>query len=331
MNPFSSMVLGFRLVFRRPAIPLGEIAWRWSFVAATWVLGALFAVEYIDTLPVSVLDRLLLGTRQPILVARALHRIFHGSALHFTEGAILLTAALAIAWILLASFGRAATLSSLLDDLGVRRSSSGGAFFPGLIGLNFLRLAATLSAVLGTIGAALIANSAWASSHVRATDASRVFFLGLFLIWLVWCVLNWFLSTAAIPAVANRAGALAAIEATLDICLKKSGPVLTTGVFFLLLHIATLFAAAGIAFVALGMVGALGMGATFLLEAAIAMVYCALADFLYTGRMAAYVSIIEDVPGLQLEPAAAPSLAHDNFSRIDQNELILSDVPTPST
>jgi hypothetical protein len=332
MHPSLPMVQGFRLIFRRPAVPLGEIAWRWSFVAATWILGILFAVEYVDTLPVSALDRLLLLTRQPILIARALHRILHGSPLPFTEGAILLGVALAVAWIFLASFGRAATLGSLLDELDVTRSWPPRASFPALVGLNFIRVAVTLAALVGSIGAALIANSFWASSHASGRDATRVFFLSLFLVWLAWYVLNWLLSTAAIPVLSRGGSALTAIASTLQTCQKRIGTVLTTGVFFLLLHMAALGAACGIGFVVLGTLGAFGLAATLFLELVIAIAYCAVADFLYTARMAAYVSIMEDAATQQLAPLAGPPLIPaDNLSHIDQSELILSDIPATSS
>ncbi|MBV9181595.1 MAG: hypothetical protein JO356_09790, partial [Acidobacteria bacterium] len=186
MNPFLPMAEGFRLVFRRPAIALAEIVWRLSFVAATWVLCIVFAVEYIDSMPVDTVDRVLLGTRQPVLVAHALRRIFQGSAVDFAEALVIAGVALSLAWILLASLGRAATLSSLLDDLKIARPILAGELLPSLMGLNFMRMGVTLAAVIGSLGAALLANSFWASSHIARSDAMRTFFLGLCLVWLAW-------------------------------------------------------------------------------------------------------------------------------------------------
>jgi hypothetical protein len=331
MNSFSPMAEGFRLIIRRPAVAVAEIAWRWSFVAATWVLAILFAVEYLDTLPASALDRLLLATRQPILVVRAIRRIFHGSALRFTEGAVLLAFALALAWILLASFGRAATLSSLLDDVGVERGSSGRRFFSSLVGLNFIRLAVTLAALIASIGAAVMANSFWAAAHVSPAEATRVFGLLLCLIGLVWSALNWLLSTAAIPVLSQGKASLAALSSTLVICQQLAGPVLATGLSFLLLHLAALVAACGMGFFILGAAGTLGIGLALFIAVTIAIAYCAVADFLYTARMAAYVCLIyvSETPSYAT-PIGAPLIAGGSLSHIDQSELILSDVPSPS-
>src|SRR5712692_3290797 len=106
-----------------------------------------FLVEYMGSLPVKPLDRLLLGTEQPVLVSRALQRIFHGSAFRFTEAGILLLVGLAIAWIALASLGRAATLSALLEEFGFASGSDRGAV-RSLFALNFLRVAVTLAALV---------------------------------------------------------------------------------------------------------------------------------------------------------------------------------------
>src|SRR5437763_4941592 len=115
---------GFRLIFRRPAIPLAEIAWRWSFAIMVWFLSASFLVEYSDSLPANRVDRLLLGTHQPALRLRALHRIVHGSALRFTAGGIVLAIVLLLLWIALLSLGGAATLDAMMVALDITASSS---------------------------------------------------------------------------------------------------------------------------------------------------------------------------------------------------------------
>jgi len=116
MGLASPTAAGFRLVFRRPAVPLAEIAWRWSFGAAAWFLSAMYLFEYADSLPVNTVDRLLLATQQPMLIARAIRRIFEGSAFRFTQAGVLLAIALTLAWIVLASAGRAATGNVLMDE-----------------------------------------------------------------------------------------------------------------------------------------------------------------------------------------------------------------------
>ncbi len=136
MSSISPAAAGFRLIFRCPSISFAEIAWRWSFALATWFLGVMFFAEYMDTLPVKSLDRLMLGTHQPVLVLHALRRIFGGSEFRFTKAALLLVVLLTIAWIVLAALGRAATLKAMIEELGIARSWTDfgrGVFFALLI------------------------------------------------------------------------------------------------------------------------------------------------------------------------------------------------------
>jgi hypothetical protein len=321
---------GFRLIFRRPAIPLAEIAWRWSFFAAMWFLSAMFLVEYADSLTVTRLERLMLGTNQPVLVLRAIHRILQGSALRFTKAAVLLAIALTIAWIVLASLGRAATVRALIDEFRIAGPHGPGRNFSSLIFLNFLRTAVTLAAAASCLGAVLLASSLWASTHVSAADAARLCFAVLFFTFLDWAILNWFLSTASVFAVIDQRGSLNAIAAALRLCLERTSPVLATGTWFGLAHLGTLMVALGVGLTALTAVGALRAGPVLFLEFVIAILYFGAADFLYAGRLAAYVSIIRGEAMLDSGQRGKGLPVMPESSPVDQSELILSDLPLPA-
>src|SRR5260221_13123132 len=103
MSSFSPTAEGFRLIFRRTAIPLAEIAWRWTFATAAWLLGITFLLGYMGSLPVRAAARLLLWTQQPALISRALQRIFSRSGFRFTEAGVRLLLGLARACVLSAS------------------------------------------------------------------------------------------------------------------------------------------------------------------------------------------------------------------------------------
>jgi hypothetical protein len=332
MNSFSPVSQGFRLILRRPAIPVAEIAWRWSFVAAAWVLGAMFLFEYMDSLPVTTADRLLLATRQPVLISRAIHRIFHGSAFRFTEAGVLLAIGLAVAWIVLASFGRAATVDALMEEFGIAAATRRRAIFPSLVGLNFLRAAVTLAGFAGVVGATLIASSLSASTHISAADSSRLFFLVLFFVWSAWVVLNWLLSVSAIFVVIDRSRTLGAIAATVRLCQQDPGPVLSTGALFGLAHIGAFIAASGVGFMLLGALGSVPAALIWFVQVVLIFTYCAVANFLYTGRLAAYVFIIRgEELGTLPESDEIPPAPVGSHSPVDPNELILSDVPLPAS
>jgi hypothetical protein len=327
MNSFSPTAQGFRLIFRRPAIPMAEIAWRWSFVVALWFLTIALFFEYIDTLRVRTLDRVLLATRHPLLIWRALERIFHGSAFRFTEAGVILAIALVVAWVLLGSFGRAATVNSVLEDFGLNAVASRR--FSSLVALHWLRAAVALAAFIGIAGAALLASSVWASTHLSAADAFRLFGLIIFLVWLAWAVLNWWLSVASIFVVSEASSALASIALTGRFCQRAPGPVLATALFFGLVHLGALVAAWGAAFGMLSVAPAVGVWPVLFLGLIVVVGYCGIADFLYTGRLAAYVAIIRRDEMAQMQPSTGPSpiINGSTSSKVDQNELILSDVP----
>jgi len=325
---------GFRLIFRRPAIPLAEIAWRWSFAAAFWFLSASFLLEYADSLPANRVDRLLLGTHQPALILRALHRIVHGSALRFTAGGIVLAIALLAAWIVLSSLGRATTLKAMMEALEITPSSSARReTVSSLLALNFLRAASALAAIVAAVGAIFIASGAWASTHMSASGAARLWLFLLILVWTAWAMLNWLLSTSSLFVALDRVSALTAISSTLGWCRDRLGSVLVAGIWLGLIHGGAFLTACSAAITVLGMAQILGTGPTLFLEFLIIAAYCAVADLLFIGRLTAYLAIIRRGDSLDLPEPQFPPPPHPSTERtaIDETELILSDVPLPAT
>ena len=114
MSRRSPALEGFRVIGSRPSFGLAEIAWRWSFGAAAGLLLGFSFFEYLDTLPVSRSDLLLLRTAQPVLIARAVQHIFRGSAPRAIQTTVVLALTLGVAWVVVASLARAATVKALL-------------------------------------------------------------------------------------------------------------------------------------------------------------------------------------------------------------------------
>jgi hypothetical protein len=330
MSRVSPTAEGFRLIFRKPTIPLAEIAWRWSFAAAAWFLIAAFLLEYGDSLGVTPLDRLLLGTRQPILAWRAIRHIFQGSAFRFSEGGIVLAIALTIAWIVLASLGRVVTVRSLIEENGFEAPHRWAAMW-SLLELNFLRAAAALATITAGAGSLLFASSLWASTHVSIGDAIRFSLLLLFVTAAAWSALNWLLSTSAVFAVDGGQGAFEAIASAVRFCLKRPGALAAAGTWFGLAHFGAFVFACGAGFTVLGATGVIGVGPVLFLECLIVLAYSGVVDFLHMGRLAAYLVVIrgredEVSPQPRTEPADGPQAG-----AIDPGELILSDVPLPAS
>jgi len=331
MNAFSPIAAGFRLSVRRPAIAFAEIAWRWSFAVAAWVLGAMFLFVYLDSLPVTALDRLLLASSQPALISRALHRIFEGSALRATEAGVVLFVGVGIAWIAVSSLGRVAILDSLVDEfqiapLGLRRRA-----WASVLALNTLRFMLTLAAVVGAVGGALVASSVWASTNLSAADGTRLFGLILFLVAVSWSALNWLLSVAAIFPVAEQGSAFDGIGSVLRLCERRTAPVVVIGLLFGMVHLGLVIAATGIVMSIPLAAGPLGRGVVIFLGLLVIGAYSAVADFLYVSRLSAYVSLLRQEDIATAEKSPGEGLGPDTGSRIDTDELILSDVPLLAT
>jgi hypothetical protein len=366
MSTWSPTLEGFRSVFRRPALPLAEVAWRWSFGAAAFVLLGLGFIEYLDTLPVSNLDLLLLRTRHPWLISQAFLHIFHGSGLRFVLAGMLLFSALAILWIFIASVGRAATLDTILSymrtrALAAQRSTlqgvdtiSGTATahssswrFRSMAALHFLRAALALAACAGCVGAIIFAGF---FSSDTDPHPGLVFFLALIislLIWLAWSSISWFLALASIFVVSSKKDTFAALASAVSLCHDRFGSVMAVGTWFGVAHLVLFIVATSVVTFPLAFVHALPVGFVLLAILLLTLAYFAVVDTLHIGRLAGYVAILEAPPAPVVAllappsvipaPATATSTQHSALSiqpetaMVDQDEPILSDRPQPKS
>ena len=328
MNSFSPIGAGFRLAFRRPAIVLAEIAWRWNFAAVAWVLGGALIFEYLDTLPIGRAENFLLSTGQPFLVWRALRNIFQGSLLRFTEAAIVTVLGLMFAWIVLASVGRLIVVRAILSEPGMPDPSPRGGVLSTLFSLNFLRAALVLATKLSALGAALTASSLWASTHIAVADAARMFFLAWFAIGAIWLVLNWLLATSAVLTIADQ-GSQRSFLSAVRLLQRHPGPVLVTAISFGILQMLGIAAVSGAALSLLAMVGSHPVALLFL-EFIIVLVYSVISDLLHVAAMVAYLRILKgEEPALT--PQTAPDIGSPRYGQaIDRDEVILSDSPLPA-
>jgi hypothetical protein len=329
MNSFSPIGAGFRLIFRRPAIALAEIAWRWSFTAVAWVLGGALLFEYLDTLPVGRAESFLLSTGQPLLVWRALRNVFQGSLLRFTEATILTVLGLMIAWILLASVGRLVVVRAILSEPGMPEPPPRSGVLSTLFSVNFLRAALVLATKLSALGAALAASSLWASTRIAAADAARLFVLAWLAIGAIWLVLNWLLATSAVLTVADQGSEPESFVSAVPLLQQRPCPVLVTAISFCILQMLGIAAVCGAALSLLAMVGS-HPAALLFFEFTLMLVYSVISDFLHVAAMVAYIRILKgEEPALK--PQTAPGIEPSSYGQgIDRDEVILSDVPLPA-
>jgi hypothetical protein len=331
MKRRSPSLEGLRAILRQPSFGLAEIAWRWSYGVAAGLLVTFSFLEYLDTLPVTRSELFLLRTRQPVLISQAIAHIFRGSALRVVAAIIVLALALAIAWIATASLGRAATVKALLDyfresdaGLPVDRTAQGGHphavswRLRSLAGLNFFRVGLTLAAAVGCLGGLLVAGFASPKADPSPGSAVLIFLTLVMFVGLAWLLVNWFLWLAAIFVVGQGRDTFGAVTAAVDLCRSRTGSVLAAAAWFGLGHIVAFVVASSVVAFPLAFAGVLPGGVVLGGVLLVALLYFAVVDFLYVGRLAAYVYIVEgpETPPAP-EVAAQPPIdaQHSAFSQ----------------
>ncbi|MGA8151127.1 MAG: hypothetical protein WB952_09270 [Terriglobales bacterium] len=337
MTAYRPTVEGFRALARQPSIGLAEIAWRWSFGAAVAALLVLSLLEYLNTLAITHGEMLLLKTRQPVLISQVMRHIFRGSGFRAIESGFVLVVAVAAGWIVVAGLGRAATMTALLAYFRDSRAPSfdGGTAkmrLGSLFGLNFLRVALTVAAALGCLAAFVLAGFASPSAEPLPGAAFLVFVAVVMLVWLAWSMLQWLLTLAYVFVAADDRDTFGSVAAAVDLCRQRPGPVFLVGTWFGLSHVAAFWAASIAVGVVLGLARLLPpeliLGGVLLVSG----LYLAVADYLYVGRLAAYVAILE-WPKMPVAADAAEPPPDSNqrlaLSAVDADELILSDLPAP--
>ncbi len=305
-------------MFRLPLLGLAEIAWRWSFGLAAVAALAFTLREYLATLPVTAGEMLLLRTRQPALIAQALARIFQGSAPRVAIALVVVTLALTPAWIVLASFGRAATVRTLLEHFRGSGTPPGSAAhgLGSLLVLNFLRAATMLAAIVGVAGAMLVAKAASPPNDPSPGKVLLIFWLLTMLIGLAYPLLNWYLSLAAIFVVRDEASAFGALAKATGLCRARAGALAAAGTWFGIAHAIVFVVASSVVAVPLGFAEVLPGSMVFGGVLLVTLFYFAAVDFLFVGRLAAYVFLLEEP---EPEPRPPVLLASDDD--------ILSDIP----
>lgn len=297
---------GLEAVSRLPALPLAEISWRWCFAAAVWLAGAATALSYLNSIPVSGREQMLAESGEPLLALPAVAHALQGSAGRLAAGVIVAGSGIALLWIFGAALGRLITLKALLPE-------SAGAYRP-LLGLSFLRAGLFLAALLSACGALILAGFAGPRGDAAPSLVLAVVLIAC--IWVVWALLNWLLSLAAVFVPGGRQDTFGAVAAAVELVRGAFGEVVLASLPFVLLHYAALAAAVAGALLVFDLMARVSLAAGWALLA-IALGYFAYADFLYIVRLAAYVAlarggkaaatalVVEDAPGDSPAPTGA--------------------------
>jgi len=338
MATVSPTLEGFRAAFRRPAFTVAEIAWRWCVGATATALFFFGLFEYLDTLPVTRGELLLLHSGQPYLIGQALAHIFRGSLNRLVASALIAALLLILLWIIAASLGRIATVRTLIeyfrerwpkeDDASEKdvRSKVSSNSFVTLLRLHFLRVVAAVAAILGVCGAIIVAGFASPDKNPQPGLAFLLFLPLAALVLLIWLALNWLLSLAAVFAVRDGEETVGAISAAVSLCRERTGAVAAVSAWTGLAHLVAFGIATTVVSIPLGMAGLLPGRLVLLGMILITLAYFSIVDWIYMARLAGYVCIVEmpEEPVVAIRHNAPPAPIQTS---IDRNEPILSDVP----
>jgi hypothetical protein len=368
MPRISPTTEGFRAAFRRPALTLAEITWRWSVGATASALLLFGLIEYLRTLPVNNAELLLLRTRQPVLIGQAIAHILRGSLDRVALAAILAAVALSCLWMTAASLGRIASVRALLEYFATHKSvivpatitEADGAIgdaashipvaavvtrsrpLASLMGINFLRVAVALAAIFSIEGASTLAGFASPASNPQPGLAFFLFLPVAVLVCAFWCILNWFLSLAAVFVIRDAEDTLGALSAAVGLCRERTGPILAVSTWNVLAHLTAFIGVTIAVSLPMGLIAALPWRVVVACIILTTLMYFALVDWLYMARLAGYVCSLE-MPAALLAPAPispVPPYVLPTSSRgaqlapmapvkttIDRDEPIMSDVP----
>jgi len=350
--PLSPTTEGFRAAFRRPSVTLAEISWRWVTGATAAALFAFGLFEYLSTLPVTNGELLFLRTRQPYFVGEAIAHILRGSLNRVVLSGAVAGWLLACLWIVAASLGRIATVRALLDyfrrDVASNVSTKEAqgqettdvperSVFRALARINFLRIAVALAALLGFVGASILAGFASPEANPRPGIAFLLFLPLAALISLAWWLLNWLLSLAGMFAVRDAEDAVGAISASVAFCRERPGAVFAVTIWTGLAHLVVFVSATTAISMPLGFAAVVPWRLVVLVMALLMLVYFVLVDWLHMARLAGYVCIAEMPEALlaaAVLPTPSPSGSGEGANagpplqtRMDRDETILSDLP----
>lgn len=340
MSRVSYTAEGFRAAFRRPSLTFAEISWRWAVGITAAALSIFALLEYLDSLPVSNGQLLLLRSKQTFLLGPVLAHILHGSLSRVVLAGLVASLALCGLWIAAASVGRAVTVGDLLEYFADRGKGASGlsseAFSKGpirvLISLNFLRAAVSLAAIFAFAGAAIVASFVSPASHPQPALAFVVFLPLAGLVGWAWWALNWFLSLANVFAARDGEDAIDAISAAVALCQERTGAVFAVSTWTSIAHVAIFAGAASVISITLGMAAVVPWRVVTAGMVVVILAYFFVADWLYVARLAGYVSILE-LPDFLVSPTSLPPASVSNESSgavrttIDFEEPILCDIP----
>ncbi len=275
---------GLRSVRRDPATFLLEVLWRWCFgIVALFIL--VFAIAALLH-PMHVTDRLLTALRnQDSRTAGTLGLfIVLQYGVRLAAGLIAIALTISLVWSLFAAPARRIIVRRISQAEPLR--------FGSMFALQWARAMALLFAALLLLAA--LAGALYAATRSSQPDLFRFYSIswpsGVVIV-VIWLVLNWYLSMAAIFG-RERQGFRGALRAAWQIAQQQRSDFAGTAFLFLLLRLVVLLAAIAIIGLTSSMMATAPQTYAALVMT-VALFYFVISDFLYAARIASYLALAD--------------------------------------
>lgn len=298
-QPPNPIAQSFRAILRDPAVWLLEILWRWSFAAVAMLIIFLAGAILLDPVHIDSLARAL-QTKDPRMIGTTLFFTWLLLGVKAIVAVIVVPLVIAIVWTFFVASARRITARRL-------RAAAPLKFGP-MLKLQFVRAVVVWIAYLLVIGSVALAIHLASSSHSDPVVFYNVGVPAIALVLLIWLVLNWYLSVAAIFGEEGQRFR-AAFRRARQVVRAQRSDFAGTGFVFLFLRLVLL----GIVVAILGLTSEMQATAPqsyAMLVIAVALAYFAISDILYVWRMASYVALsaaLENDVILQLEQSTPPT------------------------
>jgi hypothetical protein len=298
---------GFAALRHEPALLAAELTWRWCFGVSMLALAIFSTGVFLDSLKVSKLDQLLLGTFQPHLLATALRNIFRGSLGRFLQEQALLIVGVTLLWSFASAVGRAATLHRMVAMFSRDEEPQTTAWHFGSIFLLHL-LRAMWTQIAFAIAVFLLIYGSAMAERQRPFVAALALSFGVGFASFAGFWLNWYLGVAPLFTIRNGVRAKQAVEQAIEFASRQGTRLFLLAIGFFAMRIMWAAIIGSVFLAPLNLAGAIGSRWIALMMGFVVLLYFVGADALLMARWGAYVSLAEEDshPAPEPEPEIPP-------------------------
>lgn len=284
---------GWRVLARAPESVLVEIAWRWAFGSAFWVLSVLSFRAYFSQIQVTGAEYAVLNLSEPYtwiaVTLRALGALIQGVR---DMGPILLPA-LSVLWLALATIGRGTMVRALATQPA--RTN-----WIALLQTNILRLLMACATVAAFFGAGVLASAMFDPRRYYEMNVVLMIAVLLLLV-VIWTAVNWFVSLAQIFVASASQSVFSCLASAAKLYNQQAGAFSGAASWFALARSILVIAAAMLSLLPLSYARITGWKPVLVFVGIVSLLYFAASDALCTWRLAVHISLME-----RPEPVSEP-------------------------